>query len=206
MVKIKEINHQIHLLFQQHGIKSLTMDDLAEKLGCSKKTLYVYYKNRADLVAKVITQDMEEHLLEIKLVVDRDLNPIEEFFKLGQLDLKKIKTIHPSAQYDLKKYYPEAWVVFDQVIKQKSFELTLNNLKKGIDCGVYRPEIRPEILARILSEKIELIFNGDLFQSHLISFAQVYTEMMTHYILGVVSESGRDYFLKHHSKKILNHE
>ena len=206
MVKIKEINHQIHLLFQQHGIKSLTMDDLAEKLGCSKKTLYVYYENRADLVAKVITQDMEEHLLEIKLVVDRDLNPIEEFFKLGQLDLKKIKTIHPSAQYDLKKYYPEAWVVFDQVIKQKSFELTLNNLKKGIDCGVYRPEIRPEILARILSEKIELIFNGDLFQSHLISFAQVYTEMMTHYILGVVSESGRDYFLKHHSKKILNHE
>ena len=182
------------------------MDDLAEKLGCSKKTLYVYYENRADLVAKVITQDMEEHLLEIKLVVDKDLNPIEEFFKLGQLDLKKIKTIHPSAQYDLKKYYPEAWVVFDQVIKQKSFELTLNNLKKGIDCGVYRPEIRPEILARILSEKIELIFNGDLFQSHLISFAQVYTEMMTHYILGVVSESGRDYFLKHHSKKILNHE
>ena len=206
MVKIKEINHQIHLLFQQHGIKSLTIDDLAEKLGCSKKTLYVYYENRADLVAKVITQDMEEHLLEIKLVVDRDLNPIEEFFKLGQLDLKKIKTIHPSAQYDLKKYYPEAWVVFDQVIKQKSFELTLNNLKKGIDCGVYRPEIRPEILARILSEKIELIFNGDLFQSHLISFAQVYTEMMTHYILGIVSESGRDYFLKHHSKKILNHE
>ena len=206
MVKIKEINHQIHLLFQQHGIKSLTMDDLAEKLGCSKKTLYVYYENRADLVSKVITQDMDEHLLEIKLIVDRDLNPIEEFFKLGQLDLKKIKTIHPSAQYDLKKYYPEAWVVFDQVIKQKSFELTLNNLKKGIDCGVYRPEIRPEILARILSEKIELIFNGDLFQSHLISFAQVYKEMMTHYILGVVSKSGRDYFLKYHSKKILNHE
>ena len=206
MVKIKEINHQIHLLFQQHGIKSLTMDDLAVKLGCSKKTLYVYYQNRADLVSKVITQDMEKHLLEIKLVIEKNLNPIEEFFKLGQLDLKKIKTIHPSAQYDLKKYYPEAWVVFDQVIKQKSFEFTLNNLKKGIDCGVYRPEIRPEILAKIHSEKIELIFNGDLFQSHLISFAQVYTEMMTHYILGVVSESGRTYFLKHHAKKILNHE
>ena len=37
MTKIKEINHQIHLLFQQYGIKSLTMDDLANKLGCSKK-------------------------------------------------------------------------------------------------------------------------------------------------------------------------
>ena len=173
MVKIREINHQIHLLFQQHGIKSLTMDDLAEKLGCSKKTLYVYYENRADLVFKVITQDMEEHLSKIQLIIEKDLNPIEEFFKLSQLDLKKVKTIHPSAQYDLKKYYPEAWVVFDEVIKQKSFELTLNNLKKGIDSGVYRPEIRPEIMARILAEKIDLIFNGELFQSHLISFTEV---------------------------------
>ena len=203
MVKIKEINHQIHVLFQQHGIKSLTMDDLAEKLGCSKKTLYVYYKNRADLVSKVITQDMEEHLSKIQLIIEKDLNPIEEFFKLSQLDLKKVKTIHPSAQYDLKKYYPEAWVVFDEVIKQKSFELTLNNLKKGIDCGVYRPEIRPEIMARILAEKIDLIFNGELFQSHLISFTEVYRELMTHYMLGVVSDFGRNYFLNHQSKIFL---
>ncbi len=206
MVKLKEINHQIHLLFQQNGIKSLTMDDLAEKLGCSKKTLYVYYKNRADLVSKVITQDMEEHYSEVQNVIDKNLNPIDEFFVLNQLDLKKIKTIHPSAQYDLKKYYPEAWEVFDRIIKQHGFELTLNNLKKGIDCKLYRSEINPEILARILAEKIELIFNGDLFQSHLISFTQVYTELMTHYMLGIVSETGRAHFLNHHSKIFLNHE
>ena len=67
MTKIKEINHQIHLLFQQYGIKSLTMDDLANKLGCSKKTLYIYYENRADLVHKVISQDLDEHLRRFKL-------------------------------------------------------------------------------------------------------------------------------------------
>lgn len=206
MVKIKEINHQIHLLFQQHGIKSLTMDDLAEKLGCSKKTLYVYYENRADLVLKVITQNMDEHYAKVNAIIEQDLNPIDEFFLLNQLDLKKIKTIHPSAQFDLKKYYPKAWKIFDAVIKKRGFESTLNNLKKGVKSGEYRREINSEILARILSEKIELIFNGDLFQSHLISFTQVYTEMMTHYMLGVVSETGRTYFLKHHAKKILNHE
>ena len=68
MTKIKEINHQIHLLFQQYGIKSLTMDDLASKLGCSKKTLYIYYENRADLVHKVISQNLDEHLSEVQAV------------------------------------------------------------------------------------------------------------------------------------------
>ena len=61
-------------------------------------------------------------------------------------------------------------------------------------------------MARILAEKLELIFNGDLFQSHLISFPQVYQELMTHYMLGVVSEKGRTYFLNHHSNIFLNHE
>ena len=54
MTKIKEFNHQIQLLFQECGIRSLTMDDISKKLGCSKKTLYVFYKNRRDLVKKVI--------------------------------------------------------------------------------------------------------------------------------------------------------
>ena len=68
------------------------MDDLAEKLGCSKKTLYVYYENRADLVSKVITQDMDDHYADIQSIIDQNLNPIDEFFSLNQVDLKKIKT------------------------------------------------------------------------------------------------------------------
>ena len=44
------------------------MDDLANKLGCSKKTLYVYYENRADLVHKVISQDLDKHLSRVQAV------------------------------------------------------------------------------------------------------------------------------------------
>ena len=88
MAKITEINHQIHLLFQQYGIKSLTMDDLAQKLGCSKKTLYIYYTNRADLVYRVISQDLESHLSNIQSIFDLKKHPIDEFFLLNELDLK----------------------------------------------------------------------------------------------------------------------
>ena len=93
MTKIKEINHQIHLLFQQYGIKSLTMDDLASKLGCSKKTLYIYYENRADLVHKVISQNLDEHLSEVQAVFNLKKHPIEELFLHNKLDLE-LSLIH----------------------------------------------------------------------------------------------------------------
>ena len=129
MTKIKEINHQIHLLFQQYGIKSLTMDDLANKLGCSKKTLYIYYENRADLVHKVISQDLDEHLREVQAVFNLNKHPIEELFLHNKLDLEKLNSIHPSSLYDLKKYYPKTWAKFDQITKKRAtnlFQKTLN--------------------------------------------------------------------------------
>jgi len=61
LTKIIEICDRIQLLFQEYGIKSLTMDDIADKLGCSKKTLYVHFSSRKDLVLKVISFDMKKH-------------------------------------------------------------------------------------------------------------------------------------------------
>ena len=200
MAKITEINHQIHLLFQQYGIKSLTMDDLAQKLGCSKKTLYIYYTNRADLVYKVISQDLESHLSNIQSIFDLKKHPIDEFFLLNELDLKKLKTVHPSTLYDLHKYYPKTWKKFDEVTKQKGYEFILSNLKRGIELGVYRPEINTDIMARIITEKFEIIFNQSLFKSESTAFTTVYKELMTHYIYGIVNENGKKYFSKNIEK------
>ena len=90
------------------------MDDIAVRLGCSKKTLYNYFKDRKDLVLKVISADMKKHESEVLKVVTESLHPIDELFKLNAVSVNKIKTIHPFAQYDLKKYYPKSWEIFDR--------------------------------------------------------------------------------------------
>jgi AcrR family transcriptional regulator len=40
--------------FLQHGFRSVTMDDLAEAMGMSKKTLYVHFKTKRELLEAVI--------------------------------------------------------------------------------------------------------------------------------------------------------
>ena len=200
MTKITEICDRIQLLFQQYGIKSITMDDIAVRLGCSKKTLYNYFKDRKDLVLKVISADMKKHESEVLKVVNERLHPIDELFKLNTLSVNKIKTIHPSAQYDLKKYYPKSWEIFDRNNKQLTYKVCIENLKKGIKAGCYRKDINPEIMSKIFSEKIDLVFNGLLFKSNDVSFSEVFNEMINHYILGIVNEDGREYYLNLQNK------
>jgi len=46
-------------LFLRYGLKSVTMDDIARKLGMSKKTLYQYVENKTDLVSKIMLAHIE---------------------------------------------------------------------------------------------------------------------------------------------------
>ena len=195
MSKITELCDRIQLLFQECGIKSITMDDISKRLGCSKKTLYQHFKNRKELVYKVVSADMSKHEMEISNVVKDNLHPIDEIFKLNKVAINKIKTIHPSTQHDLKKYYPNSWKIFDKKNKQLSYEVSLNNLKKGMDNGSYRKDINPELLARIFSERIDMIFNGVVFKTGEATFTEVFQQMMNHYILGIVTDQGRSYYL-----------
>lgn len=195
MTKITEICDRVQLLFQQYGIKSLTMDDIAEKLGCSKKTLYVFFKNRKDLVLKVVSGDMKKHELEINSVINEKLHPIDEILRLNVIATNKLQTCHPSFQYDLKKYYPQSWKVFDKKNKQLTYKVSIQNLNNGMTKGCYRQEINPEIISKIFSEKIDVIFNNLAFKDINVSFTEVYKELINHHILGIVNEEGREYYL-----------
>ena len=200
MSKIIEICDRIQVLFQEYGIKNITMDDISKRLGCSKKTLYNYFTNRKGLVLKVISYDMKKHENEIYKVLDEKLHPIDEIFKLSKIAISKIKTIHPSAQYELKKYYPKSWEIFDKKNKQLSYKVSIKNLKKGIKKGCYRKEINPVLMSKIFAERIDLVFNGVVFNSNDTSFADVFNEMINHHILGIVNDEGRKYYLNLQNK------
>jgi AcrR family transcriptional regulator len=47
-------------LFFKYGIRSITMDDVARELGMSKKTIYKYVGNKAELVDQCIKVKFEE--------------------------------------------------------------------------------------------------------------------------------------------------
>src|SRR5215475_15223248 len=44
--------------FFSHGFRSVTMDDLAEELGISKKTLYAHFPGKFDLLEAVLSDKL----------------------------------------------------------------------------------------------------------------------------------------------------
>ena len=125
-------------LFLKLGFKSVTMDDIANELGISKKTLYKYFSNKNSLVEETTTTLHNSCFLVIEMIIDQGFNAIKENFEIKKMFKEMFQNASSSPIYQLKKYYPKIhektmekeMVLFSQCLQK--------NLEKGIKEGFYR--------------------------------------------------------------------
>ena len=58
-------------MFLTLGFKSVTMDDLAQQMGISKKTIYTHFENKTKLVAKRWAIDAGCSIVDVIIIVSR---------------------------------------------------------------------------------------------------------------------------------------
>lgn len=177
-------------LFKRFGVKSQTMDDIARQLGISKKTLYKYFSDKNDLVVKsmdfIIQLDCK-HMDEIKR---QKLNAIDENFSVSRHVLNQFKDIHPSVWYDLNRYHPKAMKIMDDFTHNVIFNWVCDNMKRGIEEGLYREDLQIPIIGGIYISRIKDFFNPLIFDNNRYSFADIYMETFRYHIRGIASEKG----------------
>lgn len=69
-------------LFSKRGIDGTTMDDIASAAGYSKATLYVYFKNKEEIVSFLALRSMTKLRDVISMALGKNKNSKEAFFEL----------------------------------------------------------------------------------------------------------------------------
>lgn len=197
----QELTAKIADVFMRYGVRSVNMDDIARNLSVSKKTLYKYYKDKSDVVKCVtdlMTHGEECQIAEIEAESE---NAIDEIIRISEFANQMLKNMHPSVMFDLQKYYPESFQVFSDHKKIFVTNQVEANLIKGIKEGLYRDNIKVDIISKLYVTKIDAIWNSELFPSNEYSFAQVHLEMIRYHIRGLASPEGLDYLKKRINKE-----
>ena len=177
-------------LFHRHGIKAITMDDIAKNLGKSKKTIYKYFANKKEVVKRVSESHMktiDEMMEQIEKSAD---NPIDELLKMSDFLSLMFQNINPNLFFELKKYYPESWGAFECHKSECIINSVKRNLAKGIEQGLYRKSIEIDVLANFRVEQIELGFNQDVFPFPKFKVDAVQFSLFDHFIHGILSLKG----------------
>ncbi len=178
-------------LFCQHGFKSVTMDDLAKHLGMSKKTIYTHFSDKNEIVNMVIENKLNFQKCLIKEKSESSQDAVHEVFFAVTNMKELLSNMNPNLFHDLQKYHPQAWMYFKNFRQKDLFATIHSNLLRGIKEGLYRNDIKPDILTQMRLEQIDLIFsNSSAYTNGKYGIAQVMAELTEHFLYGICSLKG----------------
>jgi TetR/AcrR family transcriptional regulator, cholesterol catabolism regulator len=177
-------------LFFKYGIKSVTMDDIAKHLSISKKTIYQFYNDKNEIVDTLMKLKLEEDKVTIQKIHVESDNVITEVFGLMKHMSQMFSKLNPNVFYDLQKYHPESWKLFN-AFKEDCMETMVENaIKKGAKDGLVRADINTKIIARLRMEEIQLGFNANIFPPDKYKIVDVQLELLDHFLHGICTLKG----------------
>lgn len=177
-------------MFLTYGFKSVTMDDIANNLGISKKTIYQHFDNKTKLV-EATTLYMFDIISEgIDCICELEKNPIEELYDIKNFVMEHLKNEKSSPQYQLQKYYPKIF----STLKSKQFELMQScvtaNLNRGVQEGLYRNNINIDFIARLYFNGMVSLKDQDLFPLTNFSMNILVENYLEYHLRGICSDKG----------------
>jgi AcrR family transcriptional regulator len=173
------------------------MDDIAGELGMSKKTLYQYFPNKAEIVEGVT----RHHFTEEKCTMDDILadahDPVDALVRSLQVFAKSFRDIPTNTIHDIRKYYPKSWAQFRDYKTGYMLKVIKANLEAGVKAGLYRKDMDLDIVAKLRLEQIELVLDPAIFPMHQFDIGKVQLEQYTLFLHGIVTLKGKKLIYKY---------
>lgn len=177
-------------LFLRLGIRSVSMDDIATQLGISKKTVYQHFQDKDELVDRVLQMQINNMQAETTETVQSASNAIEEIFNTMDMMVKHSRNMNPMVLFDLQKYHLSSFQKFHAYKNDFLLNIISNNLKKGVEEGLYRSDIKIEILSKFRLETLMIGFNMDAFPADKYNVTEVSLVIIENFLYGLATEKG----------------
>lgn len=184
--------------FANRGIKAVRMDDIAQMMGISKRTLYELYENKEVLLYEGVKwyksmkeQEMQEltakcsNVMDILLIVYK--NKVIEFRQVNHnfyVDISKYPMVKRLLEEDKKNHH----------------QRSLAFIKRGVEEGYFRPDVDYILCVRMFDALSQYIMTAELYRQY--SFEHILNNLIFVTLRGVCTQKGMevlDQFLKEHN-------
>lgn len=191
-------------LFFTYGLKSVSMDDLAKEAGVSKKTIYQYVSDKAELVTKVAKQFMDCHKAETVQSYNLATNAVEEVVLQAKVSLAQLAPIKYSFFHDMEKAFPDAWQMLLQHRREHLLGSITQNLKRGINEGLYRTGLDLELTPHIRLQQLQLVVLPGAFTPFHLTMEQLMMRLTSFYLHGITNSNGSHMIPEYLKEPIIN--
>jgi AcrR family transcriptional regulator len=178
--------------FFSHGFRSVTMDDLAEELGISKKTLYAHFIGKTALLEAVLAAKLagvEAKLKEVAHAYPHDFRAaLHELLANMQVELDEIK---PSFVRDMRQKAPQVFKIVERR-RAALIERFFGKLfVEGQRTGMVRKDIPAKLMIEILLAVVQATMNPPKMEELGMMPKEGFAGILKVILEGVITKKGR---------------
>ena len=191
-------------LYMRYGIRSVSMDDIANSLGMSKKTLYQYFADKDELVDAVV----DGHIKKIQgdcLHCRKSANDaIHEIFITMESIMEEFSNMNPMLLYDLEKFHFRSYNRFREHKDKFLLQVIRNNIEWGIRDELYRADLNVDVLSKYRIESMMIPFNVSVFPPGKYNLAATSQMIIENFTYGLATMKGHKLIQKYNQQRNKN--
>jgi AcrR family transcriptional regulator len=190
------IKHASELFFQ-FGPSKVTMEEIAERLGMSKKTLYKAFASKDELLSAVVAGHQEEIDAMMQPLMEAALSADELSFTailagMSECMVTKIgATAHSPLFPDLQRSYPLIWKELEERRRVKITTLFQQILDNGSERGIFRPELHHQFFIVLYVSAVNAMMNPVMLSTLDMTANDAYRMMVMIFFNGALTDKGR---------------
>jgi AcrR family transcriptional regulator len=172
--------------FAERGVKAVRMDDVAQMLSISKRTLYEIYKDKEELLFQGVVQYDQDNRKYMTAYVEQASSVMDIIIETYQRRVVRIGSVNPLFYEDIHKY-PK---VVDYLNKERehAYDQFLGFLQRGVREGYFREDVNYELVTQMFNAINTFVMNQHLLNRY--SIQQVFANMLLIPLRGFCTEKG----------------
>lgn len=186
---IKTILAETLRIFMRCGVKAVTMDNIAHHLGISKRTLYEHFGDKDTLLLEVVRYALARQQVRQRALYASAAHPLQVSLELYRELLQHMRSMNPNCLSDIGKYHPRG-AVFVQEEGERRMQQSIAMLREGQRLGYVRPELQPEILARLLGLQFGALLTTRETRWDHVSVSELFDNLVLTYARGIATPEG----------------
>ena len=183
--------------FFAHGYSAFTMDDLAAEVGMSKKTLYVHFSGKHEIVRAVLLGLDEEIRLDAEtLLGDRRLTFAEKLRGFVEGMLARMAPLQPRTIRDLQRFAPDLYQLLEE-IRQKNIPYIFGRfLEEGRISGAVRGDLDSAFAIEFFLQAMQGLLNPAALDRLQIHPREIAAKAIDLFFSGLLTPVGRQDYEK----------
>jgi AcrR family transcriptional regulator len=174
-------------VFNQKGLK-FTMDDIANQLGMSKKTIYTVFRDKELLFLSMVDYMFDSiKESEKQVIADEGLTTVEKIRRILGVMPESYRNIDFGQLYILRDKYPTTYKRVEERL-EGGWETTIALMEQGMEEGVIRRVDIP-IVKMMLEAAVEQFFQRDILLRNGISYIDGLNEVVQILMDGIVEQN-----------------